>query len=159
MSDYETARSIALNLLSVGDPLDESRVRAAAENAVRAIASQEAGHEVDLEALVRELEANLNVVVGYGSTLVDSTRDHVPWLAGRRSEIEWDFSRRYERFLKETKGWATRTLQRTNELTDQIIGLLEDPMRADAWDRRGMVVGQVQSGKTSNYIALICKAA
>lgn len=159
MSDYETARSIALNLLSVGDPLDESRVRAAAENAVRAIVSQEAGHEVDLEALVRELEANLNVVVGYGSTLVDSTRDHVPWLAGRRSEIEWDFSRRYERFLKETKGWATRTLQRTNELTDQIIGLLEDPMRADAWDRRGMVVGQVQSGKTSNYIALICKAA
>ncbi len=87
MSDYETARSIALNLLSVGDPLDESRVRAAAENAVRAIASQEAGHEVDLEALVRELEANLNVVVGYGSTLVDSTRDHVPWLAGRDQKL------------------------------------------------------------------------
>ena len=158
MNDYETARSIALNLLSVGDPLDESRVRAAAENAIRAIASQEAGHVIDLEALVRDLEANLNVVVGYGSTLVDSTRDHIPWLAERRADIKWDFSRRYERFLDESKGWATRTLQRTNELTDQIIGLLEDPTRADTWDRRGMVVGEVQSGKTSNYIALICKA-
>ena len=27
------------------------------------------------------------------------------------------------------------------------------------WDRRGMVVGHVQSGKTANYTGLICKAA
>ena len=159
MSDYETARAIALNLLTVGNPPDEPRIRAAAENAARAISDQEPGHVVDIEALVRELEANLNVVVGMASTLVDNTRGHVPWLAERRSDIEWDFSRRYGRFLRERKGWATRTLQRTNEITDQVIGLLQDPVRADSWDRRGMVVGQVQSGKTSNYIALICKAA
>lgn len=159
MSDYETARAIALNLLAVGDPLDESKVRAAAENAARAISDQEAGHVVDVEALVRELEANVNVVVGNASTLVDDTRGHVPWLAARRSDVEWGFSRRYLRFLRETKGWATRTLQRTTELTDQVLGLLEDPLRTDSWDRRGMVVGQVQSGKTSNYISLICKAA
>lgn len=159
MSDFETARTIALNLLAVGNPLDESRVRAAAENAVRAISAQEAGHVVDIEALVRELEANLNVVVGDASTLVDNTRSHVPWLAERRSDIQWNFSRRYARFLRERKGWATRTLLRTNEVTDQVIGLLEDPVSGGPWDRRGMVVGQVQSGKTSNYIALICKAA
>ena len=40
-----------------------------------------------------------------------------------------------------------------------ILGLLEDPLRADPWDRRGLVVGHVQSGKTSNYTGLICKAA
>jgi polynucleotide 5'-kinase involved in rRNA processing len=27
-----------------------------------------------------------------------------------------------------------------------------------SWDRRGMVVGHVQSGKTSNYVGLINKA-
>jgi len=32
-------------------------------------------------------------------------------------------------------------------------------MRGGAWDRRGLVVGHVQSGKTSNYTGLICKAA
>jgi len=159
VSDYETARAIALNLLSVGNPPDETRVRAAAENAARAISDQAPGHTVDIETLVRELEANLNVIVGQASVLVDDTRDHVPWLAERRSEIEWDFSRRYARFLRERKGWATPTLQRMDELTDRIIGLLEDPARPGYWDRRGMVVGQVQSGKTSNYIALICKAA
>ena len=159
MSDYETARAIALNLLSVGIPPNEASVRAAADNAARAISHQAPGHEIDVETLVRELEANLNVVVGHASTLIDNTRDHVPWLAERRSEIEWDFSRRYARFLRERKGWATRTLQRSNELTDEVMGLLEDPARLGPWDRRGMVVGQVQSGKTSNYIALICKAA
>src|SRR5262249_47711542 len=32
------------------------------------------------------------------------------------------------------------------------------PVRDGAWDRRGMVVGHVQSGKTSSYTGLICKA-
>ena len=40
-----------------------------------------------------------------------------------------------------------------------IIERLEDPQRPGPWDRRGMVVGDVQSGKTSNYTGLICKAA
>ena len=159
MSDYQTARAIALTLLKVGGTPDEVRVRAAAENAVAAINAQESGRTIDLEALVRELEANINVIVGSASTLVDKSRGHIPWLASRRAEIEWNFSRRYERFLREEKGWADQTVQRTNELTDQIIDSLDDPSGNTSWDRRGMVVGEVQSGKTSNYISLICKAA
>jgi len=40
-----------------------------------------------------------------------------------------------------------------------VLKRLENPFRSGAWDRRGLVVGQVQSGKTSNYTGLICKAA
>ena len=46
-----------------------------------------------------------------------------------------------------------------NKSTDKILGLLEDPKRDGKWDRRGMVVGHVQSGKTGSYTGLICKAA
>jgi hypothetical protein len=46
-----------------------------------------------------------------------------------------------------------------DELTSEILGYLEDPTRSGSWDRRGIVVGQVQSGKTANYTGLICKAA
>ena len=42
--------------------------------------------------------------------------------------------------------------------TDEILGLLENPKRAGLWDRRGLVVGMF-NGKTSNFIALINKAA
>src|SRR5690606_15645983 len=46
-----------------------------------------------------------------------------------------------------------------DDSTDRILGLLEDPERTDPWDRRGLVVGHVQSGKTGNFTGLICKAA
>ena len=36
--------------------------------------------------------------------------------------------------------------------------LLEDPNRDGPWDVRGLVVGGVQAGKTSNFIGLINKA-
>ena len=35
--------------------------------------------------------------------------------------------------------------------TDEILSLLEDPKRPKKWMTRGMVVGDVQSGKTSHY--------
>ena len=159
MNNWETARIIALNLLGVGAPPGEAAVRNAAENAVQAVKAQAPGAEIDVDALVRELEANLNVLVGSASTLTDDSTDHISWLPDRRASIDWSFTRRYQRFLKERKGWALPTLQRSDDLTDRILELIEDPARPGAWDRRGMVVGEVQSGKTSNYIELICKAA
>lgn len=159
MSDLETARAIALNLLRGQDIPDEAGVRRTAEIAVQALMAQVPGTEVDVESLTRELEANLNVAVGQASTLTDESSDHLPWLPAKRASIEWGFTRRYQRFLEEQKGWALATLQRSDDLTDRIMELLEDPGRPGAWDRRGMVVGEVQSGKTSNYIELVCKAA
>lgn len=44
-------------------------------------------------------------------------------------------------------------------LTDKILGLLHDPHDPSDWDRRGLVIGHVQSGKTANYIGLLTKAA
>ena len=159
MSDLETARIIALNLLGADSPPEEGEVRRAAEIAVQALQAQTPGAVVDTEILIRELEANLNVVIGTASTLTDDASDHVPWLPDRRASIKWKFTRRYQRFLKERKGWALPTLQRSDDLTDRILELIEDTGRPGSWDRRGMVVGEVQSGKTSNYIELICKAA
>ena len=158
MSDFERARIIALNLLGESPP-DEAELRRTAEAAINAVKSLVPDSQVDFDSLVRELEANLNVVVGAAATLTDDSRDHLPWLSERRSSIKWGFTRRYQRFLKERKGWAIPTCQRSDDLTDRVVGLLEDPERPGSWDRRGMVVGEVQSGKTSNYIELICKAA
>ena len=36
---------------------------------------------------------------------------------------------------------------------------IENPQRDGRWDRRGLVVGHVQSGKTANYAGLVNKAA
>ena len=43
-------------------------------------------------------------------------------------------------------------------MTDNIIDLAGNPNKQGLWIRRGMVIGHVQSGKTMNYSAVICKA-
>ena len=93
--------------------------------------------------------------IGRTSTLKDNT-GHIHWLSSARKR-DWHYWRRYRDFL-ESKLTDT-VVDGLDDTTDDILGLLEDPQRSDAWDRRGLVVGHVQSGKTSNYSGLICKAA
>lgn len=155
------ARSLVLNLLRGIEAPTTEQIR---ENAVLVVNMLRAkgahGDEatVDLESLIRDVESLCNVWVGTASTLDDES-DHTPWLPERRAQIPWRFWERYRRYLEDVELWAPRTVRRLDEVTDEILGRLESPNRSGAWDRRGMIVGQVQSGKTSNYIGLIGKAA
>lgn len=112
---------------------------------------------IDTELVVRELESRFSVVIGQMQVIEDSA-DHVVWLPAKKSSIEeWRFWNRYEVWLNR-KGFSAPVIRRLDEITDEILGRLEDPQRQGSWDRRGMVVGHVQSGKTANYAGLINKA-
>ena len=50
------------------------------------------------------------------------------------------------------------TLTKLDEITDDILKFCSDP-KGKRSTRKGMVVGNVQSGKTANYLGLITKAA
>ena len=93
--------------------------------------------------------------MGKASTLKDNT-GHVDWLTAARKK-DWHYWRRYRDF-QESK-MSDKVVEGLDDATNDILELLEDPQRTDSWDRRGLVVGHVQSGKTSNYSGLICKAA
>ena len=86
----------------------------------------------------------------------------IPWLkefkAERRSE--WQFWTRYKKYLAEQKHFAPEVISQLDDLTDRILDKLFNPQRNDiVINKKGLVVGQVQSGKTANYTGLICKAA
>ena len=85
-------------------------------------------------------------------------KDHKPWLANRRSKIDWKFWKRYDRYLSEATAIPKPVIRELNKVTDKTLDLLSDPLDTFPWDRRGLIVGRVQVGKTSNYIGLICKA-
>ncbi len=111
-----------------------------------------------LEQLARELEADYNVQIGAANSLQDDT-DHIPWLEDRLDEKDkWRFWSRYERYLRIEQGLPRAAVNSLDLVTDDILGRLEAPSREGAWDRRGLVAGQVQSGKTGNYTGLIAKA-
>lgn len=81
---------------------------------------------------------------------------HIPWITQEKKQ-EWRYWSRYKLFQEKKLSWEV--VDGIDKSTDKILGYLEDPQREGKWDRRGMVVGHVQSGKTGSYTGLICKAA
>ncbi len=90
------------------------------------------------------------------ATILKDNANHRDWLNTARKK-DWHYWRRYSDYLESKL--SDVVVEGLNDATDDILRLLEDPKRTDEWDRRGLVVGHVQSGKTSNYSGLICKAA
>lgn len=83
-----------------------------------------------------------------------------PWLLSKKASIQWNFWKRYKQYLEDEKKFAPEVLNGIDRLTDRILDNLFDPTRESIQiAKKGLVVGQVQSGKTSNYTGLICKAA
>lgn len=112
---------------------------------------------LDQEELLRHILYDYGVFEGSARVLEDN-RDHQEWLAGERSSITWAFWSRYKKYLEVDEKLPPAVVANIDETTDEILKRLESPKRSGSWDRRGMVVGNVQSGKTSNYTGLISKA-
>jgi hypothetical protein len=105
---------------------------------------------------VKDLEARLAINMDTGTVL--TAADYVPWLSGRKASIKPYFWNRY-RLLLEMDRRSPTVLNVLDGITDELLDLAGDPTREDAWHRRGLVMGDVQSGKTGTYMGLICKAA
>lgn len=110
---------------------------------------------IDQEAAIAELIRRFSHWIGRDSTLQD-TEGHVRWMDAARRK-DWRYWQRYQGYLE--KKLASDVVEALDQSTNDILGLLEDPRRDGSWDRRGLVVGHVQSGKTGNYSGLVCKAA
>lgn len=110
---------------------------------------------VDTGAAVAELIRRFSLWIGQDTALSDST-GHEAWLGAARKK-DWRYWPRYRDMLE--RQMSATAVDAVDQSTDRILGLMEDPKRLGAWDRRGLVVGHVQSGKTANYSGLICKSA
>ena len=89
-------------------------------------------------------------------TLLANNSGHEAWLVASRKR-EWRYWQRYREWLERKLSY--KAVDGLDQSTDTVLGLLEDPLREGPWDRRGLVVGHIQSGKTGHYTGLICKAA
>lgn len=113
------------------------------------------GEGLDRGLVIEELIRRFSIWIGQDATLKNN-EGHQPWLNATRKR-EWRYWQRYREFLEREISW--KAVEGLDAATDAILGMLEDPARNGSWDRRGLVVGHVQSGKTGNYTGLICKAA
>jgi len=111
--------------------------------------------EEELETIARRLDHKFDINMTLGATVAEP---YTPWLDSAKVDIDPFFWRRYQRYI--TKGgFPPLVVGKLDQVTDRILGYLENPKKEDKWERKGLVVGHVQSGKTANYTGLICKAA
>ncbi|MCU0254474.1 MAG: Z1 domain-containing protein [Acidobacteria bacterium] len=103
------------------------------------------------------IHARFAIRMDKGETLT-SEDDHAPWLDARRASIDPFYWTRYRELLV-GNGWPPLVAATLDRATDELLDLLGNPAEAQAWERRGLVMGDVQSGKTATYAALVCKAA
>ena len=84
-------------------------------------------------------------------------KDHEKWFDRKLIEDKpfWEI---YRQILVEEGKMPIEAINDLDKSTDLILSDIESPLREDRWDRRGMVIGSVQSGKTANFLGLIAKA-
>lgn len=114
--------------------------------------------EVDVIEATHLLENAFVVHFGNDYSLVNN-ENHVDWLPAKKHSTTWPLWNDYKTWLIDYEHRPADLIDSTvDKITDNILSYLEDPEREGKWSRRGLVAGQVQSGKTSNYIGLINKA-
>jgi len=148
----QSARAIAHTLLSLHQGKIDDDVLLSIIEKASAINIIE-GQMFDKQELFEILRADFSVGKGEITILSD---DVEPWLNEEKANINPELWNRYKLYMSEND--PSFPVNDLDDFTDKILDKCVNPNNEGSWDRRGMVVGHVQSGKTSNYVGLINKA-
>jgi hypothetical protein len=151
-------RNITNALISGLANMSETPTREQVEEKARQVAAV-FGYTGDLCNIVTEVLISVDTRMGAGVSLVDLTAKHDDQWVHKRDDVTWTYAEAYGNFLLK-ESWPPRMVQSLSDVTTRILGHLHDPLsEGTTWNRRGLVIGHVQSGKTANYTGLIARAA
>jgi len=112
---------------------------------------------IDIDEVIKELTYENTIEMPLGDSIVDKAT-FKPWIAQRKDETEtprWDA---YKKILI-SRDWEENVIRTLDAQTDEVVELLGDPTQVGGnWPRRGLLMGEVQSGKTATYIGILNKA-
>ncbi|MGA9580430.1 MAG: Z1 domain-containing protein, partial [Allosphingosinicella sp.] len=140
-------------LVQRSEPPTKAEVEAKAEQLAAVF-----DYDGDLRSAVEDAMVAIDTRMGAGVSLVDVEANHDEEWVYKREGIDWTYSNAYEGYLK-AENWQPTLVQSLSDVGTRILGHLQDPTSEGAWNRRGLVIGHVQSGKTANYMGVIAKAA
>ena len=112
----------------------------------------------EFQAILLHLQSEIRHDIDHAISL-KGKRDsaHKPWYGLHTDDgFYW---KRYGEYLRAVKRWGKVIVDRLDETTNSIMDDLGDPTNERPFQRRGLLLGSVQSGKTATYTALCAKAA
>lgn len=112
--------------------------------------------EIDRNILIHEVQSIYNIRID-DFRVIEAPDRRRHWITEKKSVIQWNFWKRYRDYMQIEKNFSNVVINQLDRLTDRTLDGLFNPAINAAISKYGLVVGQVQSGKTSNYTGLICK--
>jgi hypothetical protein len=155
-----TARRSLLSRKNDGETITQDTIAQALQLLAPAYAtlSQNVVRPEDIVEATRLLLTMFVTEQGPALVLQDKENSRpAPWYVGDRRQLGF-FMQRYIDKL-EDDGWVADSVQQLQDSTAKILELMDDPQRTGSWDWRGLVVGDVQSGKTASYAGVVNRAA
>lgn len=114
--------------------------------------------DIEIENIRKELHHRFLVRMNRGIKIVN-TSEYKDWYNPfdiKSANSYWD---RYKTYLLLGLSFPERVIDTIDNSTTDIVNLLGKPIENSCFSRKGLVIGDVQSGKTANYISVINKAA
>lgn len=121
------------------------------------LANPEIFEHLNYDSIKKELDKFLS---GFQNGNLFVKKGFEPWLDDYvvKNEISYDYYHRYERYLLLCKKWNySSTISSIDYSSKEILEHCGCPTD-DAFKVKGLVMGDIQSGKTANYTAVINKA-
>lgn len=136
-----------------GETVDEDKIK----NLVNFFRMLTPLSDEEATEIIAELQSKLAVKMDRGSFVKE--KNHISWYYAAKGKINPKFWTRYSTYLYKDAGFNSDVINAIDVATDEMMDLLSNPNEIMAFQRRGLVIGDVQSGKTSTYLALMNKAA
>lgn len=108
----------------------------------------------EVEQKLREMIHSISNISSPASLVYDDGLHDKFWWD--KSEIDLKCWQRYRRYL--LNKWNAESVARLDETSNKIMNYLGDPNSDIPFQRRGLLFGEVQSGKTATYTAICNKA-
>ena len=112
--------------------------------------------EEECDEVSADIKSELSIKLDKGTLLQE--KGHEKWFLSKKAKLDMKYWERYRKYLLKDRGFSTKVVNTMDDILDIMTDLLGDPERDVAYNRRGLIIGDVQSGKTANYTGLICKA-
>lgn len=146
------------NLVNEGESVTEE---SAIENAINL--NTLLGYNLDMSELRRAVDDLMLtgiITQENGVDVVDEDSRHMNWFEKWVQNEPDTRQRRWAlyRGLLMQRGWQDNVLNALDKDTSRTVDLMGNPETPGPWERYGLVIGEVQSGKTANYIGVLNKA-
>ncbi|WP_432564795.1 Z1 domain-containing protein [Kineococcus sp. SYSU DK003] len=108
-----------------------------------------------LERFVLEYQRRIDTIETDDPVVLHGPRD--PWYAGPNEDADVYWPKLKQHF-EEALGWSERRIEPVDRSSTKVVAYTPRP-QLPRWASKGLVVGYVQSGKTTNFTSVIAKAA